>query len=213
MVDLVVFCKDEKHKVSFPSFWWEVSFKKYNLLQNAIKDKLSKFEVISILTGLDVSILKNMIASEFELLEVLFYDLFNKKINISKSVSYLEIDGKKIKCLDVDDITAAQYEDIKSILAKQTGDDISFYPIMIGISLFHEYYQNEEYDYKKAILLSEKIDDISCEKVISYGNFFLTSLTNLKNGILQTCRKQNSLLKRLGLVLKKLLSVLGRFTK
>lgn len=213
MVDLVVFCKDKKYKVSFPSFWWEVSFKKYNLLQNAIKDKLSKFEIISILTGLDVMVLKNMIASEFELLEVLFYDLFNKKLNITSSVSYLNIGDRKIKCLDVDEITAAQYEDIKSILAKQTGDDVSFYPLMIAVALFYKYYLNEEYDYKKAILLSKKIDDISCEKVISYGNFFLTNLTSLKNGTLQTCRKRNLLLKRLGLGLKKLLKGLGLFTK
>ncbi|MEM0354740.1 MAG: hypothetical protein QXW79_04110 [Thermoplasmata archaeon] len=213
MVDLVVFSQKTEYKVGFPTSWDEISFKKYNLLQNAIKNKLSKFEIISVLTGLDVIVLKNMIASEFELLEVLFYDLFNKKLNISNSVSYLNIGNRKIKCLDVDEITAAQYEDIKSILAKQTGDDISFYPLMIAIALFYKYYSNEEYDYKKAILLSEKIDDISCEKIISYGNFFLTNLTSLKNGTLQTCRKRNLLLKRLGLVLKKLQKGLGLFTK
>lgn len=182
--------KIDGKKLQIPSRLSEVTFRQLQSIYEA-KDN---FDLLQAITGISATAWKNCKD----------VDGFNMIVaNIQKLISD-KGDAKKIlhvgdktytipDTFDIGEATLAQYEDVKkdilSIMPQEEDQQLQDKDLLkIAPHLVAVYVQgiDEEYDYKKASKLEEKILDCSATEVLALATFFLISALAYYSGIQKT---------------------------
>lgn len=199
--------KDDKGnevKLNVPTSWSDVTYGTYKKIINAT-DK-SDSNIIRILLGLD-NVDQLIIADNYSnlLKDIKFV---NKQIDLNNYIppTKVKIRDKEYKiAVDIGKETIGQYNDVKDSLQKNDKVDHVAYACAV-------YIQPEidgQYNITKSKELMNDIEELPCNFVIVLGNFFLSKLLGLNNGLMKTYRKASTRPKRYKLGIQSLANYLG----
>lgn len=183
-----------KHTIDIPTGWEQVTFKQYLGL---IKAGTDINEILSVFTGLDVSVLKKAIVKNLGAVTACLH-FVNRPPVYGLPVT---IQGYKIP-KNLETQSTAQFEDLKAILAKfkypEEGKQLSIddhifnynlYPSIVAVyAIANENDKDpvKSYDYEYAEYIAPRFFNSPCTEVLAVGNFTRVRLHALSLGIVPT---------------------------
>lgn len=195
----------KKSNLSFtlPSGWHDVPF---NKAFEIITQDLTDLQIISILTGHSVKLLKQ--STDLETIHYLKQSLlFLNEDPIKKNPEFpVKCMGKPLPYVnyadkfDLGKVTVGQVEDMQAEIAKVDQEDeqgiLQVFPVIIAIYM-QPIYNNKPYDYDEAIGMVKDVEEqVDYKTMINMGSFFLRKLAGWSTG------QKNSLQKVLSPLLK-----------
>lgn len=181
--------KNTKLQIKLPAGWHEVSF---NKAFEIITQERNPIEIISILSGHSVSLLK---ASTD--LETIYYLkeslLFLNSDPIKKYPEFpVSFMGKLLPWVNYADkfdlakCSVGQVEDMQAQIQKVDQDDsdavIQVFPVIVAIYIDPIYHQSD-YDFDRAMKLVNKVEEQDYKTVVNMASFFLMRLVALSDGL------------------------------
>lgn len=195
----------EEHSFSIPQGWNEVSFKQLIDIAKAKND----VERFSALTGLSPELLQIDELVDFYVWIDHNTSWRNEPFpanDTNPNLTWIYKEDYYTLPKDLNFASIGQYEDMKHTVGelidgKEPIELMEKYPLVVAIYL--QKLIDGEYDYNKAVELSEELLEYPCEDISNTANFFLSKFLRLR-GIIPKCFRKEGVIQRL-----KKLDILG----
>ena len=176
-------------KVSIPESWDDVTFKQFRLIANE-EDELTR---LSILTGIPTDLF-----NKYPELADFYVWVGN---NLRWSNEWTE-DKSDVECFllgddifhfpkDIGMLSVGLFKDIQNEAKDNSEDITSIYPLICAS--YYQLLKDGEYDYVKAEGYKKLFEGQPCRKVYNAAGFFLSKVTELRNGM-KVKRKRQAIL-------------------